>query len=141
MRDFHRFLAEWGNGKRETGEAGVRLCIRSPQVQKVRKKARLPVLSSFMHSRRKHSTSSSKKRRTSIQLHLPELPDGEIVFDDSGNVYRVERIQLEGGHIQERRLFLFRMTDHGDIILDGVRVDSVQPFAMQEGPVRSATAW
>jgi hypothetical protein len=25
------------------------------------------------------------------------------------------------------------MTEHGDIILDGVRVDSVQPFAMQEG--------
>jgi hypothetical protein len=68
-----------------------------------------------------------------IQLHLPELPDGEIVFDDSGNVYRVERIQLEGGQVQERRIFLFRMTEQGNIILDGVRVDSVQPFAMQEG--------
>src|ERR1700733_15335967 len=45
----------------KTGEAGVRLCIRSPQVQKGRKKARLRALSSFMHSHRKHSTSSLKK--------------------------------------------------------------------------------
>jgi len=45
----------------------------------------------------------------------------------------VERIQLEGGQVQVRRIFLFRMTEQGNIILDGVRVDSVQPFAMQEG--------
>ena len=61
------------------------------------------------------------------------MPDGEIVFDDSGNVYRAERIKLEGGAIQERRIFLFRITEHGNIILDGVRVDSVQPFAIEEG--------
>ena len=56
-----------------------------------------------------------------IQLHLPELPDGEIVFEDSGNVYRVERIQLENGQVQERRIFLFRLTEQGNIILDGVQ--------------------
>jgi hypothetical protein len=61
------------------------------------------------------------------------MPDGEIVFDDAGNVYRVERIRLDGGQIQERRIFLFRVTEHGNIILDGVRVESVQPFAIQEG--------
>ena len=55
------------------------------------------------------------------------------MFDNSGNVYRVERIRLEGGQIQERRIFLFQITEHGNIILDGVRVDSVQPFAIQEG--------
>jgi hypothetical protein len=68
-----------------------------------------------------------------VQLHLPEMPDGEIVFDDSGNVYRVERIKLDGGAIQERRTFLFRVTEHGNIIIDGAPVDSVQPFSMQEG--------
>jgi len=68
-----------------------------------------------------------------VQLHLPEMPDSEIVFDDTGNVYRVERVRLDGGLIQERRIFLFQISEQGNIILDGVRVDSVQPFAMQAG--------
>ena len=123
---------EMASGK--TGEAGVRLCTRSPQVQKSAQEGRATgaiVFHAFPQEALDKLLEETGGRP--IQLHLPELPDGEIVFDDSGNVYRVERIQLEGGQIQERRLFLFRMTDHGDIILDGVRVDSVQPFAMQEG--------
>jgi hypothetical protein len=61
------------------------------------------------------------------------MPDGEIVFDESGNVFRLERKQLPDGQIQERHIFLFRVTEHGSIILDGVRTGSVQRFAIQEG--------
>src|ERR1035438_9317389 len=50
-----------------------------------------------------------------IRLHLPEMPDGEIVFDESGNVFRLERKQLPDGQTQERHIFLFRVTEHGSI--------------------------
>ena len=59
--------------------------------------------------------------------------DGEIVFDELGNVFRLERKRLSDGQIQERHIFLFRVTEHGSIILDGVRSGSVQPFPVQEG--------
>ena len=134
MRDFHRFLAEWGNGKRENRRGWCQalhsIATSSKSAQEGKATGAI-VFHAFPQEALDKLLEETGGRP--IQLHLPELPDGEIVFDDSGNVYRVERIQLEGGQIQERRLFLFRMTDHGDIILDGVRVDSVQPFAMQEG--------
>ena len=134
MRDFHRFLAEWGSGKRENRRGWCQalhsIATGSKSAQEGKATGAI-VFHAFPQEALDKLLEETGGRP--IQLHLPELPDGEIVFDDSGNVYRVERIQLEGGQIQERRLFLFRMTDHGDIILDGVRVDSVQPFAMQEG--------
>src|SRR5262249_53463859 len=68
-----------------------------------------------------------------IRLHLPEMPDGDIVFDELGNVFRLELKQLPDGQVQERHTFLFRVTEHGGIILDGVRSGSVQPFPIQEG--------
>jgi len=134
MRDFHRFLADWGNGKRENRRGwcqalhSIATGTRNAQEGKA---TGAIVFHAFPQEALDKLLEETGGRP--IQLHLPELPDGEIVFDDSGNVYRVERIQLEGGQVQERRIFLFRMTEHGNIILDGVRVDSVQPFAMQEG--------
>jgi hypothetical protein len=134
MRDFHRFLADWGNGKRNNRRGwcqalhSIATGTRSAQEGKA---TGAIVFHAFPQEALDKLLEETGGRP--IQLHLPELPDGEIVFDDSGNVYRVERIQLEGGQVQERRIFLFRMTEQGNIILDGVRVDSVQPFAMQEG--------
>ncbi|HUJ80247.1 MAG TPA: hypothetical protein VLW83_00115, partial [Candidatus Acidoferrales bacterium] len=134
MRDFHRFLADWGNGKRENRRGwcqalhSIATGTRNAQEGKA---TGAIVFHAFPQEALDKLLEETGGRP--IQLHLPELPDGEIVFDDSGNVYRVERIQLEGGQVQERRIFLFRLTEHGNIILDGVRVDSVQPFAMQEG--------
>jgi len=134
MRDFHRFLADWGNGKRENRRGwcqalhSIATGTRNAQEGKA---TGAIVFHAFPQEALDKLLEETGGRP--IQLHLPELPDGEIAFDDSGNVYRVERIQLEGGQVQERRIFLFRLTEHGNIILDGVRVDSVQPFAMQEG--------
>ena len=134
MRDFHRFLADWGNGKRENRRGWCQalhsIATGSRSAQEGKATGAI-VFHAFPQEALDKLLEETGGRP--IQLHLPELPDGEIVFDDSGNVYRVERIQLEGGQVQERRIFLFRMTEHGNIILDGVRVDSVQPFAMQEG--------
>ena len=116
-----------------TEEAGARLCTRSRQARNAQEGKATGAIVFHAFPQEALDKLLEETGGRPIQLHLPELPDGEIVFDDSGNVYRVERIQLEGGQVQERRIFLFRMTEHGNIILDGVRVDSVQPFAMQEG--------
>jgi hypothetical protein len=131
MRDFHVFLSDWGNGKRED-RRGWCQALHSLAVASRNDKATGAIV---FHAFPQEALDKLLEETGGqpIQLHLPEMPDGEIVFDDAGNVYRVERIPLEGGQIQERRIFLFRVTERGNIILDGVRVDSVQPFAIQEG--------
>ena len=68
-----------------------------------------------------------------IELRLPEHPDGEIVFDAEGNVFRVDTNQDPAGHTCEKRVFLFRITEEGHVIADGRRAGRVQPFAMQDG--------
>jgi len=88
-KTFHRFPLPLADlGKRQggrTGKAGVRHCTRSRRVHEARKRAKPPAPSSFTPSRRKLSTSCSKRLAdVPVQLHLPELPDGEIVFDKLG---------------------------------------------------------
>jgi len=134
MRNFHRFLANWGNGKRKNRRGwcqALHSIVTGTRSAQEGKATGGIVFHAFPQEALNKLLEETGGRP--IQLHLPELPDGEIVFDDSGNVYRVERIQLDNGQVQERRIFLFRLTEQGNIILDGVRVDSVQPFAMQEG--------
>jgi hypothetical protein len=134
MRNFHRFLANWGNGKRKNRRGwcqALHSIVTGTRSAQEGKATGAIVFHAFPQEALDKLLEETGGRP--IQLHLPELPDGEIVFEDSGNVYRVERIQLENGQVQERRIFLFRLTEQGNIILDGVSVDSVQPFAMQEG--------
>jgi hypothetical protein len=134
MRSFHRFLANWGNGKRKNRRGwcqALHSIVTGTRSAQEGKATGAIVFHAFPQEALDKLLEETGGRP--IQLHLPELPDGEIVFEDSGNVYRVERIQLENGQVQERRIFLFRLTEQGNIILDGVSVDSVQPFAMQEG--------
>jgi hypothetical protein len=131
MRDFHVFLSDWGKGKRENGRGWCQ-ALHSLAVASRNDKATGAIV---FHAFPQEALDKLLEETGGqpIQLHLPEMPDGEIVFDEAGNVYRVERIRLDGGQIQERRIFLFRVTERGNIILDGVRVESVQPFAIQEG--------
>jgi hypothetical protein len=134
MRNFHRFLANWGNGKRKNRRGwcqALHSIVTGTRSAQEGKATGAIVFHAFPQEALDKLLEETGGRP--IQLHLPELPDGEIVFEDSGNVYRVERIRLENGQVQERRIFLFRLTEQGNIILDGVSVDSVQPFAMQEG--------
>jgi hypothetical protein len=134
MRNFHRFLANWGNGKRKNRRGwcqALHSIVTGTRSAQEGKASGAIVFHAFPQEALDKLLEETGGRP--IQLHLPELPDGEIVFEDSGNVYRVERIQLENGQVQERRIFLFRLTEQGNIILDGVSVDSVQPFAMHEG--------
>ncbi len=68
---------------------------------------------------------------TPVQLDFPELPDAsQIELDRAGNVFRLERKRLDDGQVQERRILLFRMTEAGAIIQDGVRTGTVQPFPL-----------
>ena len=69
-----------------------------------------------------------------VQLDMPEQPDcGKIDLDRAGNVFRLERKRLDDGQIQERRTLLFRITEAGDIIQDGVKTGTVQPFSIEPG--------
>jgi hypothetical protein len=131
MKDFHRFLAEWGNGKRENRRGWCQALHSIATASRHDKATGAIVFHAFPQETLDKLIEETGGQP--IQLYLPEMPDSEIIFDDTGNVYRVERIRLEGGLIQERRIFLFQITEQGNIILDGVRVESVQPFAMQNG--------
>jgi hypothetical protein len=131
MKDFHVFLSDWGNGKRENRRGWCQALHSLATASRNEKATGAIVFHAFPQETLDKLIEETGGRP--IQLNLPEMADGEIAFDDSGNVYRVERIQLEGGQIQERRIFLFQVTEHGNIILDGVRVDSIQPFPMREG--------
>jgi RNA dependent RNA polymerase len=143
MRNFHRFLAEWGNGKRENRRGwcqALHSIVTSTRSAQDGKATGAIVFHAFPQEALDKLLEETGGRP--IQLHLPELLDGEILFDTSGNVYRVERIPLGGGHIQDRQVFLFQITEQGNIILDGgIRRGSVQPFPIQEGPgeIRNGT--
>ena len=131
MRHFHRWLLEWGNSKREN-RRGWCQALHSIAVSSRNDKATGAIV---FHAFPQEVVDKviGETGGQPIRLHLPEMPDGEIVFDESGNVFRLERKQLPDGQTQERHIFLFRVTEHGSIILDGVRTGSVQRFAIHEG--------
>jgi hypothetical protein len=131
MKNFQVFLSTWGNSKRENRRGWCQALHSLAVASRSDKSTGAIVFHAFPQEALDKLLEETGGRP--VQLHLPEMPDGEIVFDDSGNVYRVERSKLDGGLIQERRIFLFRITEHGNIMVDGVPVDSVQPFAIQEG--------
>lgn len=131
MRKFQVLLSAWGRGKQENRRGWCQALHSLAVASRSDKSTGTIVFHAFPQETLDKLLGETGGQP--VQLHLPEMPDGEIVFDDLGNVYRVERIKLNDGLIQERRIFLFRVTEHGSIIVDGVPVDSVQPFALQEG--------
>ena len=131
MRHFHSWLLEWGNSKREN-RRGWCQALHSIAVSTRNDKATGAIV---FHAFPQEVIDKviEETGGQPIQLNLPEMPDSEITFDESGNVFRFERRRLPDGQIQERQIFLFRVTEHGSIVLDGVRSSSVQPFPIQEG--------
>src|SRR5260370_20277889 len=131
MRHFHRWLLDWGNGKRES-RRGWCQALHSIAVSSRNDKATGAIV---FHAFPQEVVDKviGETGGQPIQLNLPEMPDSEIVFDGSGNVFRLERKRFPDGRIQERHIFLFRVTEHGSIILDGVRSGAVQRFPIQEG--------
>ncbi len=67
-----------------------------------------------------------------VRLQMSELPDGEIRYDEDGNVFLVEPYSASDGSRQEKLIFLFRI-DGGRIWMDETPVRRVQRFAMQAG--------
>ena len=131
MRHFHSWLLEWGNSKQQN-RRGWCQALHSVAVSTRNDKATGAIV---FHAFPQEVIDKiiEETGGQPIQLNLPEMPDSEIVFDESGNVFRFERQQLPDGQIQERHIFLFRVTEHGSIFLDGVRTGSVQPFQVQKG--------
>jgi hypothetical protein len=131
MRHFHSWLLEWGNSKREN-RRGWCQALHSIAVSTRNDKATGAIV---FHAFPQEVIDKviEETGGQPIQLNLPEMPDSEITFDESGNVFRFEQRRLPDGQIQERQIFLFRVAEHGSIVLDGVRSSSVQPFPIQEG--------
>lgn len=137
LKSFQKVLQEWGAGKTENRRGWCQA-----------------LYSLSTDSERQNATGSivfqafpqevldfliEETGGTPVQLELPELPDcGRIELDRAGNVFRLERKPLDDGQIQERRILLFRITEAGDIIQDGVKTGTVQPFSMApaEGSIR-----
>jgi hypothetical protein len=82
-KDFHVFLSGWGNGKREN----QRGCCQALHPLAVGSRNDKAIGAIVFHAFPQEALDKLlEETRGAIQLHLPE-PDGEIVFDDSGNVY------------------------------------------------------
>ena len=75
-----------------------------------------------------------------VMLRVPEQPDGEILLDADGNVFRVEPYEDASGRTGEKHVFLFRITEGGKVISSaGHLISRVQPFAIEEskGEIRN----
>jgi len=131
MRHFHSWLLEWGNSKRENRKGWCQ-ALHSVAVSTRNDKATGAIV---FHAFPQEVIDKviEETGGQPIQVNLPEMPDSEIVFDELGNVFRLEQNRLPDRQIQERQIFLFRVSEHGSIVLDGVRTGSVQPFPIQEG--------
>lgn len=131
MRHFHSWLLEWGNSKQENRKGWCQ-ALHSVAVSTRNDKATGAIV---FHAFPQEVIDKiiGETGGQPIQVSLPEMPDSDIVFDESGNVFRLERRRLSDGQIQERQIFLFRVSERGSIVLDGVRTGSVQPFPIQEG--------
>ncbi len=67
-----------------------------------------------------------------VRFEMRDLPDGEIRYDEDGNVFLVEPYSAADGSRQEKLIFLFRI-EQGQIWMDRAPVRKVQAFAMRAG--------
>jgi hypothetical protein len=131
MSRLHQTLFAWGNGKR-ANRFGWCYALHSLAVSTQNPLAKGSIV---FHCFPQEIVDLLVERTGGqpVRLQFPELPDGEVMFDDAGNVFRVEWANLPDGQVQERRTFLFRVSRHGDIYKDDVKVRVVQPFRIQSG--------
>jgi len=89
MGHFHRWLLEWGNRKRGS-RRGWCQALHSIAVSTRNDKATAAIV---FHAFPQEVIDKIVEETGGqpIQLNLPEMPDGEITFDESGNVFRFER--------------------------------------------------
>ena len=89
MQHFHRWLLDWGNSKREN-RRGWRQALHSIAVSSRNDKA---IGAIVFHAFPQEVVDKviGETGGQPIQLSLPGMPDSEIVFDESGNVFRLER--------------------------------------------------
>jgi hypothetical protein len=76
-----------------------------------------------------------------VQVSVPDLVDGEIEFDEEGRVFLVEHFPDGDGRSHERKIFLLQVSKKGEVLVDGMVVDRVQPFPMRygSGTIRDGT--
>jgi hypothetical protein len=67
-----------------------------------------------------------------VRLQLPDLPDGDIRYDEDGNVYLLEPYRAADGSQQEKQIWLFQIRN-GRIWMDGTPGERVQRFPLQAG--------
>jgi hypothetical protein len=67
-----------------------------------------------------------------VRLQLPDLPEGDIRYDEDGNVYLLEPYRAADGSEQEKQIWLFQIRN-GRIWMDGTPGERIQRFPMQAG--------
>ncbi len=67
-----------------------------------------------------------------VRLQVPDLPEGDIRYDEDGNVYLLEPYRAEDGSGQEKQIWLFQIRN-GRIWMDGMPGERIQRFPLQAG--------
>jgi hypothetical protein len=70
---------------------------------------------------------------TPVEVSVPNLVDGEVEFDEDGRVFLVEQFSNGDGSTHERKIFLLRISSKGEVLVDDIVVDRVQPFPLRYG--------
>jgi hypothetical protein len=67
-----------------------------------------------------------------VRVQMPDLPEGEIRYNEEGEVFLVESYTAPDGSRQEKLTFLFRI-HQGQIWMDRTQVGTVQSFGLRAG--------
>lgn len=67
-----------------------------------------------------------------VRLQMADLPNGDIRYDEDGNVYLLEPYIASDGSAQEKHIWLFQI-QNGRIWMDGTPGQRIQSFPMQAG--------
>lgn len=74
-----------------------------------------------------------------VELEAPKVRDGEVEIDEEGRCFLVETVTGENGQSYTKATFLLAVTQDGQVVYDGGRVQWVHPFpyALGTGEIRN----
>lgn len=68
-----------------------------------------------------------------VQLAIPKVSEGTVEIDDEGRCFLVEQIDGGDGQMYTKATFLMAVTQDGQVVFDGGRVQWVHPFPYTAG--------
>ena len=68
-----------------------------------------------------------------VQLAVPKVSEGMVEIDDEGRCFLVEQVDGGDGQMYTKATFLMAVTQDGQVVFDGGRVQWVHPFPYSAG--------